>query len=235
MAESKGKKKKFVKIISTKNFNEQIIGESLVMDKKLLIGRSVRLNMMSLTNDPKNQNIQLKFLITHQRGEDVGTEIIGYKLLPTFIKRLVRKEKKRADDCFSVKTSDDKKVVLKLFMLTLNLTTKSVLKALRREAREIIFEKFSKTSYDLILKEILQHRFQNELKKKLSKIYPLRFCEVRHMSLVLEKETEVSKDKTKKEEIKVVEEKAKEEVKTVEKTKVEPVKEDKKEVKPEAN
>ena len=183
MAEAKVKKKNFVKIISSKQFNEQIIGESLVEDSRLLIGRNIRVNMMSLTNDPKNQNVQLKFKINSLKGDSVGTEFIGYTLLPSFIKRLVRKDKKRVDDCFTTKTSDNRDIIIKTFMLTLNKTTKSVLAALRKSTRETLKIKINGLSFEQLMNEIIPHRLQSEMRKKLSKIYPLKQCEVRDLQV----------------------------------------------------
>ena len=187
MADAKTKKKKFVKIIAPKQFHEQVIGESPVADPRLLVGRKIKINMMSLTDDPKNQNIQINFLINNLKGESVSTEIIGYTLLPAFVRRLVRKDKKRIDDCFIAKTNDNKKIILKTFLLTLNKTTKPVLKALRKQTQELLKSNVSKKPYDELVKEIFSHRLQNETRKKLAKIYPLKQCEIRDMQLVFEK------------------------------------------------
>lgn len=197
MADAKTKKKKFVKIIAPRQFNEQVIGESLVADPRLLVGRKIKINMMSLTDDPRNQNIQINFLINNLKGDSVSTEIIGYTLLPAFVKRLVRKDKKRIDDRFIAKTNDNKKIILKTFLLTLNKTTKPVLKALRKQTQELLKSNVSKKSYDELVKEIFLHRLQNEIRKKLAKIYPLKQCEIRDMQLVFEKtyDEETSKQK----------------------------------------
>lgn len=241
MADAKTKKKKFVKIIAPRQFHEQVIGESLVADPRLLVGRKIKINMMSLTDDPKNQNIQINFLINNLKGESVSTEIIGYTLLPAFVRRLVRKDKKRIDDCFIAKTNDNKKIILKTFLLTLNKTTKPVLKALRKQTQEILSSNASKKSYDELVKEIFLHKLQNETRKKLAKIYPLKQCEIRDMQLVFEKtykeetpkqkEVKVEKpakkeEPTEKEKEPKKEEKAQEEPKTEVKEKP---KEDKKE------
>ena len=222
MADAKTKKKKFVKIIAPKQFHEQVIGESLVADPRLLVGRKIKINMMSLTDDPKNQNIQINFLINNLKGESVSTEIIGYTLLPAFVRRLVRKDKKRIDDCFIAKTNDNKKIILKTFLLTLNKTTKPVLKALRKQTQELLKSNVSKKPYDELVKEIFSHRLQNETRKKLAKIYPLKQCEIRDMQLVFEK---TYKEETPKQKEVKVEQPAKKEEPTEKKK--EPKKEEK--------
>jgi ribosomal protein S3AE len=244
MAE-KVKKKKFVKIIAPKQFNEQVMGESLVGDPRSLLGRYMKINMMSLTNDPKNQNVQIKLKINNLKQEDVTTEIRGYRLLPSFIKRLVRKDKRRVDDYFIVKTSDNKKLIIKTFLLTLNRTSKSVLTSLRKATKEAITQKAEKLSTEQFLTEVFQHRLQNVLRKELAKVYPLKQCEIKNLDIVEEKKTEEDIKKEQKpveikevkeqkpaEEKKEVKEKAKKEQKPAEEKK-ESKSEESKEVKEE--
>ena len=239
MAE-KVKWKHFVKIIAPRQFNEQVMGESLVADPRLLIGRKMKINMMSLTNDPKNQNVQVKFKINNLKGESVSTEIVGYTLLPAFVKRLVRKEKRKIDDCFIVKTSDNKNLKIKMFLLTLNITTKSVLTALRKTTQKSLTEKISKMSYDALLSEMISHKLQSILRKELAKVYPLKQCEIRDMQIIVERkyddEKPVKLQKIKKTEAKKSEKVKKEdkkEEKTESKKEEKAVKEGKKEVKKE--
>jgi ribosomal protein S3AE len=193
MAEIKSKKKVFVKILAPKQFNNQVIGESLVLDPRVLLERKVKMNMMSLTNDPKSQNVQVKFKITGLKGDSVETEIIGYKLLPAFVKRLVRKDKRRVDDCFLLKTKDNKVVVVKMFLLTLNSTSKSVATNLRRTVMNSLALKVSKLSFESFMVDLVTHRIQNTLRGELAKIYPLKQCEVRSLEVVEGKKAEKAK------------------------------------------
>jgi ribosomal protein S3AE len=227
MAE-KVKKKKFVKIIAPRQFNERVIGESVIGDARSLIGRKLKINMMSLTDNPKNQNVQIKFKITDLKGESVKTEIVGYTLLPAFVKRLVRKEKKRVDDCFYAKTNDGKDLKVKTFLLTLNKTTKSVLTALRKATQESIKTSISKMSYDALMNELIMHKLQNTLRRELAKVYPLKQCEVRDIQLIesKKKEEEAPKKKVKIEAPKVEEKKSEVKKEVVEEKKEEPKKEE---------
>jgi ribosomal protein S3AE len=235
MAEIKSKKKTFVKILAPKQFNNQVIGESLVLDPRVLLERKIKMNMMSLTNDPKNQNVQVKFKIVALKGDAVETEIIGYRLLPAFVKRLVRKDKRRVDDCFILKTKDDKVVVAKMFLLTLNGTSKSIAKNLRRTVMNSLALKVSKLSFEAFMGELVGHRIQNSLRGELAKVYPLKQCEIRSLEVIEGKKAEKAKIVVVKEEkkVEVAKEEKKEEVKEV-KAEEKPAEEVKKEeVKPE--
>ena len=197
MVEQKAKKKHFVKITAPKQFNEQVIGESPVEDARLLLGRKVKVNMMSITNDPKSQNVQIHFKISALKGEGVTTEIVGYTLLPSFVKRLVRKEKVRVDDSFKVTTKDGKILFVKPFLLTLNKTTQSVATSLRREVQKSIKSKVSVIGYEEFISDLVSHKFQNILRKELSKIYPLKQCEVRDLQVIGQEEVNEKETKEK--------------------------------------
>lgn len=195
--ETKVKKKIFVQIIAPKEFQEQIIGETPVTEARMLLGRKMSVNMMSFTNDPKDQNVQLKFNInTLKNATSVGTEIISATLSPAFVRRLVRKEKCRVDDCFIVKTVDNKNVAVKPFLLTINIVTNSVLTSLRKKMQELVRNEAAKLNFESLLFEVLSHKLQEKTRKDLNKIYPLKQCEIRDFQLLAEskKKTEEVKE-----------------------------------------
>jgi small subunit ribosomal protein S3Ae len=186
--DTKIKKKIFAKIIAPKIFQELVIGESPVTDARLLLGRKMKLNLMGISGDPKDQNAQIKLEINSLKGADsVGAEILGYTLLPAFVRRLVRKEKCRVDDCFNVVTSDGKNVIIKPFLLTINIVPNSVLTSLRKKAAELIRAEALKFTYENFLLEIMNHKLQEKVRKDLNKVYPLKQCEIRDFQLVVEK------------------------------------------------
>jgi small subunit ribosomal protein S3Ae len=185
--ETKIKKKIFVKILAPKDFQEQIIGEAPVTESRLLLGRKINVNLMTITNDPKDQNIQIKFNINELKGADsVGTELLSATLLPAYIRRLVRKEKSRIDNCFTVKTQDNKNVVIKTFFITINIVTNSILTSLRKKSQEFIRNEVAKMNFDNLVIEVLSHKLQDRARKELNKVYPLKQCEVREIKLALE-------------------------------------------------
>ena len=194
MAE-KIKKKQFIKIIAPANFNEQAIGESLVNDASVLIGRKMKINLMTLTNDPRSQNVQVSFEMTGLKGNSVMTEMVGYTVSPSFIKRLVRKDKTKIDHTFNSKTKDNVNIVLKPLILTLNKTSRSVETALRNTTQQLLNKKVSTIAYTSLMNEIISQRLQREIKKQLSKVYPVRHFDIREVK-VLSKEDYVEEEKT---------------------------------------
>ena len=181
MSEVKTKviKKRFVKIIAPKLFHGQIIGESPVVDAKLLLGRKIKTNLMTLTNNPRNQSINVKFEIKNLQGDSVGTEMIGYEMSPSFLRRLIRKGRKKAEDSYLLETKDNKKMKISPFMVTLNPAGNSTLTALRKAAHSFLSKRIKELSCYEVFNDIIMNKLQSQLREQLKKIYPLKTCEIR--------------------------------------------------------
>ena len=213
-------KKKFYPIAAPALFNEEELGEVPLYDLKDAIGRRVKVNLMTLTNDPKRQNINLTFQINAVDEQKARTEIIGYHLVPSSIRRMVKRGKIRMDDSFIVETNDKRLVRIKPFMVTAGLARSAALKSLGRKTRSILKKNIAKMSYEDFIKELISNRLQNDLREQLKKTYPLAVCQIRAMEVEKEKKGETT-------------EKAEEEKKIIEEVEEEEKIEEKEEIKEE--
>jgi ribosomal protein S3AE len=206
MAQAKRKKRFFDVEIPIINKTTQLQAYEL----KNLEGKFIRCD---LTRSLRGKNLLLQSIV--KVGEDKATTIPReIKLMPCFLRRMVRKGTNYVEDSFST-TCKDAKIRIKPFLITRKKVSRAVRNALRKKAREELInyvkDKDSKTLFD----EILKNQMQKPLSLKLKKIYPLSLCEIR--ILKVEKEIEQKKEMKKKTEkkediVKKVEEK-KEEVK----------------------
>lgn len=218
-------KKKFYPVIAPKIFNEQELGEIPLYDLRDAIGRTLKFNLMTLTNDPKKQHINISFQINNVDDQKAKTEVIGYTIIPSSIRRRIKRKKIRIDDSFVVKTKDNKLVRIKPFLITAGFARSSALKGLKYNLRSILTKDIAKIDYNDLVKELISYRLQKELREKLKKIYPLAVCEIRVMEIEKEKKEEEVEEKVKE----IKEEKEVKEIKKEEKVKKE-IKEEKKTV-----
>jgi len=181
------KRKRWYKILSPKLFNETIIGETPAFEPSNLTGRTVKLNLMNITRDMKNQNVNITFEVDAIVGENAKTQIKKYELLPASIKRMVRRRKNRIDDSFLCKTSDNIQVRLKPMILTRNITKGSVVKALRKSVVQQSTETIGKMRYEDLMREIIGYRFQRNMRDFLKKVYPLKSVEIRVINVEKDK------------------------------------------------
>ena len=103
----KKKKKVWFSVISPKSFGGIEIGETLGYDQTAIIGRKITMNLSSVSNTRKQQNVVVSLNINEVKDNKAQTELVGYKLEPAFVKRMARKGKSKISNTFKLKTKDD--------------------------------------------------------------------------------------------------------------------------------
>jgi len=176
-------KKKWYKIIAPKLFNEVEVGETPSIEAKLIEGKVVTANMFVLTDNMKRQNTEVRLLVERVEGEKAFTTPIGMKIIPTSIKRLVRKGKSRLDQAMRGITKDDKVVMVKTLFITKNIVKGSVFSGLQNYSRAFLMKAIQDFTYEELTTKIVTGELQKELREKLSKIYPLKICEIKEFKL----------------------------------------------------
>jgi ribosomal protein S3AE len=123
----------------------------------------------------KNIIIQLKTKIENHK---LIADPIGIIVLPSFIRRMIRKGTDYVEDSFIIQTKN-KKAIVKFFLITRRKVSRSVRKALRNKTKEELTIELSKQDLEKSLDDILKGKIQKDLSLKLKKIYPLSLCEIR--------------------------------------------------------
>ena len=201
MVKAKVMKKEWYPILAPKMFGNTILGETCVYEPEQMIGKGITQSLMNLTNDVKRQNVNINFKVFDVQNGKAFTNVIGYHMVQSSIKRLVRRNIEKIDMSFSCKTSDNKTLQIKPLLITRSATIGSVAAKMRRIAQDFLVKYISLISYDNLISDLVTHKMQNELRKELNKIYPLRVCEIRSMEIVdLEKKEEIKRKATVKKE-----------------------------------
>ncbi|MEM2115408.1 MAG: hypothetical protein QW524_00360 [Candidatus Woesearchaeota archaeon] len=180
----KWKKKKWFPVKCKEIFGEQIIGEVLSEEVQQLIGRTLTLNLMTLTGDPRKQTYNLKFKITSTEGNSAIAMIVGMNMLEAMVKKLVRKRRSKIDDSFLIKTSDNRLLRCKPLIVTVSKVSNSVKSELRKLTRYLIYDYAKKTTYVDFVNDIIKEKLQNELKKPLNKITAIETFKIRVFKLL---------------------------------------------------
>ena len=179
------KRKRYFKIIAPDILDNVLIGKSFIYEASDLKGRTAKVNLMSLTKDMSHQNINVKFRVIGLNDKKEGmTELIGYEIMPSAVRRMVRVNRDKIDDSFALKTSDDIKVRIKPLIITQNNTSKDKRNKIIKVARYYLYNRISNLNYKDLVSKIIRKEIQNDLKKLINKIYPVRTLEIR----VFEKE-----------------------------------------------
>ena len=180
---TKARKKIWFQIVAPKFFKEDVLGETTAYEQKDLIGKILKINLMALSNDIKKQNINITFKITSVQGNNALTEIIGYEIIPASVRRFAGKSKKRIDMSFVCEIQNKINVRIKPILL-IKITTKgSVTSILRSETVKFLGSNVKKMTYEELINSIITRKLQSSLRDALKKIYPVRVCEIRKLSI----------------------------------------------------
>ncbi len=181
MAKTKEIKKYWVPVLATKEFANMELAEIPYSDVKTLIGRVLKINLSIVTNDSRKQNAELIFKIINSDGKTANTEIIGYKILNAYIKRVIRKGKEKVDDSFECESKDKIKIKVKPFFITKSKTKDSIVTKLRMQIRSLISEYSKTVDFEKLIRETTSNSLQRNLKLELKRIYPLSLFELREL------------------------------------------------------
>jgi small subunit ribosomal protein S3Ae len=180
----KVRKKKWFNIIAPRLFREVPIGEILLYESADMKGRRLTVNMMNLTNNPKNQHITVKLRIVDVKDGKGVTEFLGFQTTPSSIKRYVRRGRTKLEDSFIIQTADRKNVRIKPLIITSSVVPKSVTGVIKRVVRNSIARLAQKLTFDKLLEEIMSFKLQKHIGGMASRVTPIRNCEIKAFLLV---------------------------------------------------
>jgi small subunit ribosomal protein S3Ae len=192
-ASEKVRKKKWFPVLAPKLFREHVIGEIPLYESEAMLNRGLTVNMMNLTGDPKSQHINVKVRINEVKEGKGLTEILGLEIMPSSIKRLIRRDRTKIDDSVVVQTSDKKNVRIKPLLVTNSVVDASVTKSIRTRIRNNLARFVARMTYEKLVEEILSYKLQKFIGNLACKITPIRTSEIRAFELVEREDVKVYK------------------------------------------
>ena len=150
---------------------------------KELDGRLMRYDLTRILKG-KSMLLQLRVVVD---GENITSIPKEAKLLPYFLKRMVRKGTNYIESSFSTECKD---AILRIkpILVSRRKVSRRVRKALREKATEELIEYAKTKKSDEIFEDLLKNKIQKPLSLKLKKIYPLSLCEIRVLKVEKVKE-----------------------------------------------
>jgi ribosomal protein S3AE len=187
------KRKKFIEVDAPiARTDIELVGETV----EELKGKTIKLDM---TRQLRGKSIELTLKVDTEKNKAFATPI-KLKLMPYFIRRMIRKRTTYVEDSFIVPTQQSMMLV-KPFLITRKVVSNAVRRTLRNQAKNWIEDYFKEKKDEELFEEILSNRMQKPLSLKLKKTYPLSLCEIRVLEIVRPlKPEEVPKITKKKEE-----------------------------------
>jgi ribosomal protein S3AE len=175
--------------------DKQLVKRKKFIDVEVPITRS---KIELIANSPKElENKTVKLDMTRQlKGKSVELVVkiklenekpIAYpdkiKLMPYFIRRMIRKRISYVEDSFVTK-SQESVLLIKPFLITKRRVSRRIRKTLRNKAKNFIEDYLAQKGNDEIFSEILSNKMQRSLSLVMKKTYPLSLCEIRVLEII---------------------------------------------------
>ncbi len=175
---SKLKGREWFQIVAPSFFGDFVIGETVTMDPKNLVGRVIETSLTDITGDPNKYYLKFYFKINDVKDKKAVTNFVGHDCTRDFLARIVRRRSNRIDTN-DIVTLQDNRMRIKSVAITNRVVSKSIDSKVRKTIRGIIIDSVSKMKTEEFIREIIDGKLQSRIRKSISKIYPLRQFEFR--------------------------------------------------------
>ena len=125
-------------------------------------------------------------LTVKTKGDEITATPRQIKVLPSFLRRMIRKGTNYIEDSFSTECKDAI-VKIKPFLITRRKISRKIRGVLRKKAREEIINYAKDKKSSEIFEDVIKGDIQKYLSTTLKKIYPLSLCEIRILKVEKEK------------------------------------------------
>lgn len=180
----KKKRRHWYSVFASSEFDKVEIGESFVSNINNLKGKKVEVDLNTLLGDVKKQNVKVVFLVNEVRDSGAYCELVGYKLGSGFIKKINNVAKSKIEDSFVLSSKDGIKFRIKPLIVTMNKIHRRVLGKIRQKSKDLLIEMVGKKKFSEFVLGLVSSKVQRELKRRLSKIYPLNVFEIKKLERV---------------------------------------------------
>lgn len=180
----KPKSKKWIKIVSPKIFNETELGETLTSEPSKVKGKTIITSLASLIGDFSKQHFKLKFVVDDVKEGVGSTKIKSLYVSKSHIVRRIRRGASKVEVIEKIKLKGDKEVVTKTLLVTTFRAHKTQVQLLRKGLRDQIKKSFAKYNLDALVLALCANKIQSELQTKLKKTYPIKYLEVREVTVI---------------------------------------------------
>jgi ribosomal protein S3AE len=125
----------------------------------------------------RGKSVELKLRLGVGKDKLIG-KAESFKILNSYIRRIMRRGVDYVEDSFEAETRD-KKVRVKPFLITRKKVSRQVRNVLREEAKKFLLGYLKTRDAEEIFKEMFSNKLQKQLALKCKKVYPLAFSELR--------------------------------------------------------
>ncbi len=181
----KWKAKRWYSIRAPRNpWSYKVIGETIAEDESMVLGRHYEVMQNELDGDFTKMHVKIRFRVTDVIGSDALTEFVGHDVLKDHVRRQIRRERGKIDDTIDLVTEDGFFIRLKPFIVTRHRIRGSQKQESRTIARNEVIKFCARSTWINVQKALLDGSLEEEVRKAVSKIHPVRAIFFRRSQLI---------------------------------------------------
>ena len=162
------------------------IGETLGESDEHIVGRVYEMTQQEFNGDFSKMHVILRFRVHECVGQDALTTFIGHHHQTDHTRRQIRRYRGKVDDVVDVVTTDGYLVRVKPLIITTQRVQTSVKQDMRTRCREIIIAFAAKSTYAQVQTAILDGTLEEDIRKGVKPIYPVRSVAIQKSQLLQE-------------------------------------------------
>ena len=162
------------------------IGETLGESDEHIVGRVYEMTQQEFNGDFSKMHVILRFRVHECVGQDALTTFIGHHHQTDHTRRQIRRYRGKVDDVVDVVTTDGYLVRVKPLIITTQRVQTSVKQDMRTRCREIIIAYAAKSTYAQVQTAILDGTLEEDIRKGVKPIYPVRSVAIQKSQLLQE-------------------------------------------------
>lgn len=181
----KWKKKKAFKLVAPKQFGNVEFGETVAVKPEQMIGRIVKVNLGTLTNQIRSKNTDAFLRIGKVEGSNAQTDFAGYQIKNSYLRRMFRRRTSKIEIVTTLTTKDKLPVRIKFVAVTFGKQEVSKTKIIRKELLQHVEKLAKENSVEKFLEISLNSKeFFAEILTKIKKIAPINATEIEKIRVI---------------------------------------------------
>ncbi len=180
----KWRNKIWVEIKTPLYIDDKVIGETPSSSEENIIGRTVKIDLMTLTANFKDMNKLITFKVVDLKGNVAHTEFFRYELSRDFIRSQVRNHRSRIDGIYNLTLKDKSKLRITLTCVTPIRAKTSEQKVIRKIMSDSLMELVEDLTFQSFVTNLLQNKFAEQIQEKVEEFFPVKVFEVNKVKVL---------------------------------------------------
>ncbi|MDO8625495.1 MAG: hypothetical protein Q7R47_05410 [Candidatus Diapherotrites archaeon] len=183
----KWKKKVWYSIFTPDEFEKREVATTVAEKPEMLLGRTLWLSVGEIARQPRLSHIALRFRVSEVQGLKAYTQVDGFAMQDSYIRRVVRRRSSKLEVVCDVVTKDNQKAHIKAVTITGQKVTQAQGTAIRKMMLEELERAAKAREFKVLVQELIFGNIATAIVKRAKKVASVKRTEIVKCNRTLEK------------------------------------------------